>query len=67
MLFVSKEAADVLDASGKYLRYLGFFYWALGILNVCRLSTQGLGYSGRSVFSGVTEMFARSIVGIVFV
>lgn len=67
MLFVSKEAADVLDASGKYLRYLGFVYWALGILNVCRLSTQGLGYSGRSVFSGVTEMFARSIVGIVYV
>ena len=67
MLFVSREAVDVLDASGKYLRYLGFFYWALGILNVCRFSTQGLGYSGRSVFSGVTEMFARSIVGIVFV
>lgn len=67
MIFVSSEAADVLDAAARYLRCLGFFYWALGILNICRMSTQGLGYSGRAVFSGVTEMIARSIVSLVFV
>ena len=32
MIFVKKSAADVLDASGKYLRCLGYFYWSLGIL-----------------------------------
>lgn len=67
MLFVSKEAAAVLDASAKYLRCMGYFFWSLGILNICRMSTQGLGFSGRAIFSGVTEMFARSIVSLVFV
>lgn len=67
MIFVGKEAADVLDASGKYLRCMGFFYWSLGILNVSRMVTQGLGYPMRAVISGVTEMFARSIVSLCFV
>ena len=62
-----KSAADVLDASGKYLRCLGYFFWSLGILNVSRMVTQGLGYSGRAVLSGVTEMVARTIVSLGFV
>lgn len=62
-----KSAADVLDASGKYLRCLGYFFWSLGILNVSRMVTQGLGYSGRAVLSGVTEMLARTIVSLGFV
>jgi Na+-driven multidrug efflux pump len=67
MLFVSADAADVLDASAKYLRCMGFFYWALGILGVCRMGAQGLGFSGRAVFSGVAEMIARTVVSLVFV
>lgn len=67
MLFVSKNAVEVLDASAKYLRCMGFFFWSLGILNVCRMTTQGLGYSGRAVFSGLTEMIARIVVSVVFV
>ena len=39
MIFVKKSAADVLDASGKYLRCLGYFFWSLGILNVSRMVT----------------------------
>ena len=46
---------------------MGFFYWSLGILNVARMVTQGLGYSGRAVFSGVTEMIARTVVSLGFV
>lgn len=67
MIFVSKDSVEVLDASAKYLRCMGYFYWSLGILNVCRMVTQGLGYSGRAVFSGVTEMLARTIVSLGFV
>ena len=67
MLFVGKSAVAVLDASAKYLRCMGFFYWSLGILNVARMVTQGLGYSGRAVFSGVTEMIARIVVCLGFV
>lgn len=67
MLFVNKSAVEVLDASAKYLRCMGFFFWSLGILNVCRMTTQGLGYSGRAVFSGMTEMIARILVSVLFV
>lgn len=67
MIFVSSEASGVLDASAQYLRCLGYFYWCLGILNVCRMSTQGLGYPGRAMLAGVLEMIARCIVSLVFV
>ena len=66
-LFIGREEVEVLAASAKYLRCLGFFYWALGILNVCRMSVQGLGYSGRAIFSGFLEMVARIVVSVVFV
>lgn len=67
MIFVSREAVEVLDASAKYLRCMGYFYWTLGILNVTRMTTQGLGYSSRAFFSGVAEMIARTIVSLGFV
>lgn len=67
MMFLSKDNVEVLDASAKYLRCMGFFYWSLGILNVSRMVTQGLGFSGRAFFSGVTEMIARIIVSMGFV
>lgn len=67
LIFLSKDAVKVLDASAKYLRCMGYFYWSLGILNVSRMVTQGLGYSGRAVFSGVTEMIARTVVSLGFV
>lgn len=67
MLFVDASAVSVLDASAKYLRCMGYFFWSLGILNVCRMCVQGLGYSGRAIFSGLTEMIARIVVSLVFV
>ncbi|MCI8379811.1 MAG: MATE family efflux transporter [Lachnospiraceae bacterium] len=66
-LFISGKETEVLAASAKYLRCLGFFYWSLGILNVCRMSVQGLGYSGRAIFSGMVEMVARIVVSKAFV
>ena len=66
-MFISRNATEVLDASGKYLACLGCFFWALGILNVCRMSVHGLGYAGRAVFSGAVEMIARIFVSLMFV
>lgn len=66
-IFVSADSVDVLDAAEKYLRCMGYFYWSLGFLNVCRMCTQGLGFSGRAVFSGVMEMIARIFVSFAFV
>lgn len=34
MMFLSKDNVEVLDASAKYLRCMGYFYWSLGVLNV---------------------------------
>lgn len=67
LLFVSGENVAILDASAKYLRCLGCFYWSLGILNVCRMCTQGLGFSGRVVFAGLMEMAARVGVSLLLV
>lgn len=67
MIFVSRESAAVLDAAAKYLRCMGYFFWSLGVLNVCRLAVQGMGFPGRAILSGVTEMIARSVVSLVFV
>ena len=67
MLFMSSSQVAVLDASAKYLRYMGCMYWMLGLLNVFRLAIQGLGYSGRAVFAGVIEMVARTAVSLIFV
>ena len=67
MLFISADQTAVLDASAKYLRCLGFFYWSLGPLSVFRMSAQGMGFSGRAIFSGVTEMIARTFVSFAFV
>ena len=66
-LFVGNDVPEILDASAKYLRCMGYFYWSLGILNVARMVTQGLGFSARAVFSGVTEMIARTVVSLCFV
>ena len=37
------------------------------MLNVFRLSIQGLGYPGRALFAGMIEMAARTFVSFVFV
>ncbi len=67
LLLVNADNKEVLQAAALYLKCMGFFYWTLGILNSLRMSTQGLGFAGRAVFSGATEMVARIVVSIVFV
>ncbi len=67
MLFMSASEAAVLDAAAKYLACLGTCYWILGSLAIFRLSVQGLGFSGRAIFSGVSEMIARILVSLIFV
>ncbi len=67
MVFVSAEATDVLGAAQKYMFRMGIFWWSLGILNVLRMTVQGLGYSGRAMIGGVIEMINRSVVALFFV
>ena len=56
----------VLDASALYLRRMGYVWWLLGILNVVRMSVQGLGYAMRAIFCGVIEMICRTLTCVIF-
>lgn len=67
LMFVKSSETAVLDASGKYLMCLGIFKWLIGILNTCRMTIQGLGYSAVAIFSGAIEMAARILVSKAFV
>lgn len=67
MLFMDSSQTDILDASAHFLRNQGLFFWVLGFLNPCRSCTQGLGHTGRAIYSGVIEMIARGMVALVFV
>ena len=40
---------------------------SVALLSVFRTSAQGMGFSGRAIFSGVTEMIARTFVSFAFV
>ncbi|NCB33681.1 MAG: MATE family efflux transporter [Erysipelotrichia bacterium] len=62
LLFLDESTPEILDASARYLRYIGVFYPALGILDMTRQIIQGLGWSQRAVLSGVIEMIARIAV-----
>ena len=66
-LFMDASEHAVLDACAQYLACLGFCYWILGSLAIFRLSVQGLGFSGRAIFSGVSEMIARIAVSLTLV
>ncbi len=67
MMFVDASEAAILDASALYLKRLGLCYWLLAILNITRMACQGLGFSGRTIFSGMSEMVARITVAMIFV
>lgn len=67
LMFLDKSETAVLDACGEYMKCVGYFFWSLGILNTCRMSIQGIGFSGLAIFSGVLEMFARIFVSRKFV
>lgn len=67
LMFVSSSEKNLLDAAGQYLRIIGYFYWAMGILIVLRTTVQGLGFTRRMLVAGVIEMLARTFVSFAFV
>ncbi|MBQ7371858.1 MAG: MATE family efflux transporter [Blautia sp.] len=67
LIFLSSSEHEILDAAALYLRQSGYFFCTLGLLNVNRITVQGLGFSGRAVLSGVMEMFARIAVALILV
>lgn len=43
------------------------FYFPLALVNIVRFLIQGMGFSGLAVFAGISEMAARTLVGLCFV
>ncbi len=67
LLFLSPEETVILDAAAMFLRWNGYFFPILGLLNVSRITVQGLGFSGRAILSGAMEMVARIFVSFVLI
>lgn len=67
LLFLDAANTVELDLAALYLRRMGYCLWVLGILNVCRMSIQGLGNARKAMMSGVLEMIARTVVSVLFV
>lgn len=59
--------ALVIDQGNLNLVIALAFYPLLTLVNTVRFTIQGMGFSGFAVFSGVAEMFARALVGILLV
>ena len=41
-----------------------WFYYLPGILAILRSGVQGMGHSGAAMFAGLTEMIARTVMGL---
>lgn len=67
-LFITGPGSEaILALSQRYLLLNTLFYPLLTMVNVIRFSIQGMGFSLFSIFSGIMEMIARIIAGVVFI
>ena len=66
LLFLDAGNTEELDLAAMYLRRMGYCFWVLGILNVYRMSIQGMGFANRAMIAGLLEMAARTFVSLVF-
>lgn len=67
LLFLKPTDTAILNAASQLLRMEGYWFWILGLLNVNRITVQGLGFSGRAMVSGAIEMAARTGVSLFLV
>ncbi len=70
MLFLDPSEPDLpllVDLTREYILVNTVFYFPLALVNICRFSIQGMGFSAFSILAGVLEMAARTAVGSVFV
>ena len=67
LLFVDPSEREVLDKTVLFLHISACFFPLLGILCILRYSIQGCGYTQLAMFSGVSEMIARTLVSVLAV
>lgn len=64
-LFVSSDAAMLLDSVDLYLKCIGFFFIPLNIVNAYRNGLQGLGYGLLPMTAGVAELAGRGVIAVI--
>jgi len=70
MLFLDPaepELALLVKLTRRYILINAAFFFPLSLVNICRFSIQGMGFSPFAIFAGVLEMAARTAVGSLFV
>ena len=64
-LFVSEDAAVIMESVDTYLKCVGVFFIPLVIVNVYRNGIQGLGYGILPMMAGVAELIGRGVVAVI--
>ncbi len=67
LLFVESSETTVIALAQQYIDMGSYFYLMLSVLFLLRNAIQGLGYSITAMMTGVFELVARGIGGLVFV
>lgn len=67
LLFVSPSDTEIIMNTELFLHTSAYFFPMLGLLCILRYTIQGVGYTGISMFSGVSEMIARILVSVLAV
>ncbi len=66
-LFVSAEETQVLSLAYQFLLINSVFYIPLLLVNIVRLTIQGMGFTRLAMFAGLSEMIARTLVALLLV
>ena len=61
------ESGELIALAHEHMKAYSLFYPLLTLVNVVRLTIQGMGFSVIAVVAGVLEMVARSLAGIYLV
>ncbi len=67
LLFMDSENTQILACTQQFLTINSLSYILLTLVNTVRFCIQGMGYSMLSIVSGISEMFARGIMGFFIV
>mgnify|MGYP004470862211 FL=1 len=67
LLFLNTADAQVVEYSYRFLVITSAGYCLLVLVNTVRFTIQGMGFSVFAITSGVLEMIARSLAGLVVV
>ena len=66
-IFVNREEVEVLALAKNWLFYNVLFYMFITIVNCFRFTIQGMGFAKQTMISGIIEMIARFITGLLLV